>query len=191
MNPFQIFLAAHGQELLKSKLRIPSACCLSTIGLDGYPNARFVAFKEMKNEAFIVCGPLHSRKSVEMTHDPKVALTFWWTATEIQVRIQGDAVQIPASDADKYFRERAREVQIISLVSMQGQPVEDMEALNSKLLEKEAALENEDIQRPENWGGYAINPLRIEFLEFNSSRFHKRTLFQKEGDLWTMKLLQP
>jgi pyridoxamine 5'-phosphate oxidase len=191
MNPFQIFLAVHEQELLKNKLRIPSACCLSTIGLDGYPNARFVAFKEMKEETFIVCGPPHSRKSIEMAHDPKVALTFWWTATEMQVRIQGDAIQIPAGDADKYFKERARKVQIISLVSMQGEPVGDMETLNKKLLEKEAALENEEIQRPENWGGYAINPLRIEFLEFNASRFHKRSLFQKKGGLWTMSLLQP
>ena len=44
-----------------------------------------------------------------MAQNPKVALTFWWTATEVQVRIQGLANQIPATDADKYFRERDRE----------------------------------------------------------------------------------
>jgi len=191
MNPFQIFLAAYKEELDKSKLRIPSACCLSTIGLDGYPNARFVAFRELKDEAFVVCGTLSSRKGLEITRDQKVALTFWWTATEKQVRIQGDAHQISAADADRYFLQREREAQIVASVSEQGEPMEDISALNAKFSAKEKELKNQEVPCPEHWGGYAIHPLRIEFFEFDSGRFHKRTLFKKDGSNWLMEMLQP
>ncbi len=190
-NPFLAFEEMYQEELRQSKLRLPSACCLSTIGLDGYPNARFVALKEMKDNIFIVCGSLDSRKGIEIRQDPKVALTFWWTVTEKQIRIQGDATQISKIEADRYFYEREREAQIVSTISKQGDEIENIEELNNKYIQEELRLKNNDIKRPENWGGFAISPLRIEFLEFNTNRFHKRTAFQKQDDTWIVKLLQP
>ena len=56
-----------------------------------------------------------------------------------------------------------------------------MNVLTRRLLAKEAELKDDEVQRPENWGGYAIGPVRIEFLEFNASRFHKRTFFKRKA----------
>ncbi len=47
------------------------------------------------------------------------------------------------------------------------------------------------IPRPESWGGYRLQPLRIEFLEFSVSRLHHRMLFQRRDDGWTVTMLQP
>src|SRR5215217_8011137 len=111
MNPFQLFKDWYGLELQLAKVRIPSACCLSTSGLDGYPNARFVSLKDVVDNTFIVTGPMSSRKGNEIDRSNKVALTFWWTETERQVRIQGEAKKISAQLADKYFFERSRNSQ--------------------------------------------------------------------------------
>ena len=190
MNPFQIFSDWYEEEIKNSPANI-SACCLSTIGLDGYPNSRFVSLKEIKNESFVVTGPLNSRKGLEIQNSNKVALSFWFTATERQVRVQGDAAQIAAAEADKYFSERNREAQIVSYVSEQGKRLEDAEILNKKYEAAERLFKNQEILRPANWGGYLIAPVRIEFMEFKKSRFHHRTLFYKNENLWEKELLQP
>ena len=191
MNPLQLFTQWYNEELKLTKVRIPSACCLSTIGLDDFPNARFVSLKEIVEDAFIVTGPLASRKGLEIGKCNKVALTFWWTETERQVRIQGEAIEIADNLADKFFWERPFDSQIVSLISRQGEEINDIETLNKKYQETEAVFSDKTISRPDNWGGYSINPKRIEFMEFKSTRFHDRKLFEIKNGQWTLKQIQP
>ena len=105
-NPIALFLKWFDEESAMSEANIPSAVCLSTLGLDGFPNARFVSLKKVRNDSFVVTGPLQSRKGIEIEADNKVALTFWWTGTERQVRIQGGASKITESLATIYFDAR-------------------------------------------------------------------------------------
>ena len=190
-SPVEIFNKWLGEELNLTKVSIPTACCLSTIGTDNFPNARFVSFKGIVENNFIITGTLTSRKGLEIIENNKVALTFWWTSTERQVRIQGNATQISNQLADKYFDERNRDSQIVSIVSNQGQTINDIETLNKKYQETESSSYNQLLTRPENWSGYSIQPIRIEFLEFNPTRFHNRKLYQLINGQWTKTELQP
>lgn len=190
-NPIIIFKKWFDEELNLTKVRIPSACCLSTIGIDNYPNARFVSFKDVTENNFIVTGTLTSRKGLEIKETDKVALTFWWTETERQIRIQGNAKVISKELADKYFAERNRDSQIVSIVSNQGQELNDFETLNKKYQETETNFSDQLLTRPENWGGYSIQPIRIEFLEFKPTRFHDRKLYKLTNGQWTKTELQP
>lgn len=190
-SPIKIFQKWFDEELQLTEVRIPSACCLSTIGIDNYPNARFVSLKEINENKFIVTGPLTSRKGIEINNFNKVALTFWWTESERQVRIQGNALPISNQLADKYFSERSRESQIVSIVSHQGQQLDDINTLNKNYQETEKSFVNQVLNRPENWGGYYIEPIRIEFLEFKPTRFHERQLYQLKNGEWIITKLQP
>jgi pyridoxamine 5'-phosphate oxidase len=191
MDPIIKFQQWYKEELQSSTASIPSACCLSTIGTDGYPNARFVSLKEIKNDSFIITGPLLSRKGIEISAIPKVALTFWWEATQRQIRIQGDASIINETEADKYFQERNRESQIVSYASMQGKTINDISLLSQNYHDVEQQFHGSTIPRPDNWSGFSIMPLRIEFLEFKPTRFHERTLFERTSAGWKEELLQP
>ncbi len=191
VNPLAIFQNWFQQQLSFTKDRIPTACCLSTIGLDNFPNARFVSLKEIIDENFIVTGPLTSRKGREINENNKVALTFWWTETERQIRIQGIATPIALELADKYFYERSKDSQIVSIVSNQGQEIRNINELIDKYNHLDTLVPSTELKRPENWGGYAIRPVRIEFLQFQSTRFHNRQLFMLANDKWTEKQLQP
>lgn len=179
------------REMQVHKQKLPYACCLSTEGLDGFPNARFVSLKEIRNEEFVITGTLTSRKGEEINYNNKVALTFWWPETQQQVRIQGEARLISGSVLDSYFSERNRESQIVSVVSDQGKELHD---LNELILKFDAVANNteiSEIRRPDNWGGYAIVPFRIEFLVFSESRFHDRTLYERKDQIWQKKKIQP
>ncbi len=190
-SPIELFKQWYNQELKQTTVRIPSACCLSSIGIDNFPNTRFVSLKDILNDNFIVTGTVTSRKGIEIENSEKISLTFWWTETERQVRIQGNAFRINKQLADKYFSQRNRDSQIVSVVSLQGQELLDKEELSLKYNELELTNYDKEIERPENWGGFRIEPIRIEFLEFKPTRFHERTLFELINQEWKIKKLQP
>jgi len=190
-NPIEIFNDWYKMELEQSKVRIPSACCFSTIGQDGYPNSRFVSLKEVKGENFIITGPLNSRKGYDIKNTPKVSITFWWTETEKQVRIQGDAKRLLEPDSEKYFSKRNKNAKIVSSVFEQGKEIDTFTELRERFEAGKRKFENEIIQKPVLWSGFYIKPKRIEFMEFMQTRLHKRVLFTKQKDKWERTYLQP
>lgn len=190
-DPLRLFNQWFSEELQQSKLHLPAACCLSTLGLDGYPNSRFVSLKEVTLDAFVVTGPMDSRKGREIEHAPKASLSFWWTSTKRQVRIQGDVFKIPGTDAENYFSERNRDSKIVSTAFEQGKPISSIDRLQEVFLDQQLQWEGQQIQRPENWSGIRILPVRIEFMEFKESRLHQRTLYKKLNNQWNISILQP
>lgn len=191
IDPFGLFKNWYGEELQISRDPIPSACCLSTIGLDGYPNSRFVSLKKVTNDAFIIAGSVSSRKGQEIALCTKVALTFWWTHTQRQVRIQGDAVLIASSLADIYFKDRPRDAQIVCIISKQGEEWDAIESLRHKIETFEKTAGKIKLSRPKGWGGFSIKPVRVEFMDFKENRLHERFLYQKKNGGWITQRLQP
>ena len=51
--------------------------------------------------------------------------------------------------------------------------------------------EKNSIKRPENWGGYNVNPYSIEFWQGRDNRLHDRILYQKENNIWNHVRLSP
>lgn len=191
MNPIEQFEKWYKEETEKSSVRIPSACCLTSIGIDGYPNSRFVSLKEILENKFVITGPLNSKKGKELLSNPKTSLTFWWTETERQIRIQGNSIQIENELADKYFKERNKESQIVSQISQQGSVIEDLTELNALFEKRKIEYVDVEINRPSEWSGFYIIPKRIEFMAFKKSRFHFRELFTKKNNSWNKVILQP
>ncbi|WP_242155961.1 pyridoxine/pyridoxamine 5'-phosphate oxidase [Aestuariivivens sediminis] len=188
-NPIDIFNKWFFEEEKLTSVTIPTAVCLSTNGLDGFPNARVVSYKEISENNFIITGPLNSRKGMEIERSNKVALTFWWAETERQVRIQGLASKLSEELADKIFRSRDLNSQIVSSICKQGTEIDELQNLEAKILKR--ISKKTCVSRPKEWGGYSIKPLRIEFMEFKKNRFHIRSLFELENGSWIIKQIQP
>ena len=163
-----------------TKNTYPSACVLSTQGLDGFPNARNVSLKSIEKPYLIITGSTLSRKGKEIDAHPKVALTFWWEETKRQVRIQGTASVISEEDALFFFNDRSYESQIVSTISTQGAPAKELELLRVRF--RESVKRQQPINKPAHWSGWKIKPYRIEFLEFNDSRFHNRVLYTQSEE---------
>ena len=190
-NPFEIFEQWYHLALEQPNVKIPSACCFTSIGIDGFPNSRFVSLKDIKDDAFIISGPINSRKGIEVGSNPKVSLAFWWDRIDRQVRIQGEAVELSKSDAKSYFSKRSRTSQIVSTLFEQGEVLENFDELKNRFDFGLSHFENQDIPKPSSWSGFVIRPIRIEFMEFAATRLHKRTLYTKEKACWSKCYLQP
>ena len=188
-DPIPLFEKWFNEELNRTKVLIPTAVCLSTTGLDDFPNTRFVSYKELVEGAFIITGPLNSRKGVEIQRNPKVALTFWWPQTQRQIRIQGVASMIPKDWALRYFEARSMHSKAVSVVCNQGKVTHDLKSLEKKVLH--TLTDTENLTMPATWGGYAIQPIRMEFMEFKKNRFHDRKLFELKENAWSVIQIQP
>lgn len=191
MDPFVQFQDWYNHQIETTAASLPAACCLSTIGLDGCPNARFVSLKALEKDKFIITGPLESRKGLEIKKISKAALTFWWDETQRQVRIQGDVEFLEKEIADRYFKERNKASQLVSFYSHQGEEIENRIEWENGYYAEEEKHKMKNIERPVNWGGFVIHPTRIEFMEFKKTRLHQRDVFILEKENWKTQHLQP
>jgi pyridoxamine 5'-phosphate oxidase len=65
---------------------------------------------------------------------------------------------------------------------------EDIKGL--KNLEKEVS--GSEIKRPENWGGFLVKPVEVEFWQGRPNRLHDRIRYQLQNDFsWKIDRLAP
>lgn len=189
-DPFQQF-RVWLDEAIDSQVPEVNAMCLSTLGLNGFPNARIVLLKEM-DHGFVFFTNYESEKGQEIASNPKASLTFFWPDLERQVRIMGEIEKISQSESDTYFHSRPKGSQIGAWTSPQSRVLKNSEELNSLLKKMEKRFETEPISRPAHWGGYRLLPIRIEFWQGRPSRLHDRISYQKqENGNWEIVRLAP
>lgn len=176
--------------------------CLSTVGPDGRPAARYVLLKAVDGRGLVWYTNYGSRKAREVDRNPAAALTFWWAGSERSVRVEGDVARVSAEESDAYFESRPAMSRLGAWASEQSEEVEGREVLEKrwdKLMEEymPGGKDSEpvkEIKRPEGWGGYRLVPTRIEFWKGRSSRLHDRVVFERESadsKTWSQKRLQP
>ncbi|KNC65980.1 pyridoxamine-phosphate oxidase [Pseudoalteromonas rubra] len=190
-NPIEQFLSWWQQAKAQPNLKQRSAVCVSTIDEQGFPCGRFVDLKAVSDAGFTFCTHLGSQKGQDLRRNPKVAMTAWWDALGYQVRVKGLAYEISRADALRYWQSRSHDAQLTTLVCQQSQPLVSMQAVTSKLETLGNDFQAQTIPLPEDWGGFVIQPLSIEFLTFKENRLHERELYQHENGAWCKTQLQP
>jgi pyridoxamine 5'-phosphate oxidase len=190
-NPLALFTEWYAAAQAADPRKHRGAVCVSTIDEQGFPDGRFVDLKAASEEGFIFCTHLDSHKGSALARNPRAALTFWWDHLERQVRVVGQAERIADAQADSFFQERSRDAQLTSWTSQQSAPLDDPGLLDQRLRVLQEQFAGKTIPRPENWGGYCIVPLRIEFLTFKANRLHERLLFFRNDQSWNLQWLQP
>lgn len=169
-----------------------NAMTVSTIGLDGYPKNRVVLLKKYTYEGFIFYTNYSSEKGKAIEQNPHVCLSFFWHKAERQVIIKGTAEKVAENLSDGYFESRPRGSQLGALASNQSGVVKDRNYLEEKLASLEEQYKGKDIPRPENWGGYLVRPIEIEFWQGRPNRLHDRIRYQLQSDFnWLIHRLSP
>lgn len=190
-NPLDMFndwydFATHSDQIAE-----PYAMSLATIGEDGFPRGRIVLLREVNHDGFIFYTNYDSQKGKSILENQKVCLSFFWDKLEQQVIIKGLAEKIEVRKSDDYFHKRPVESQIGALVSLQSSVI----AMDADLGEEVKNLSREyagkEVPRPENWGGYLVKPVEIEFWQGRPSRLHDRLRFSLNEGKWRKERLAP
>ena len=165
---------------------------LATSSKEAVPSARIVLLKEFTLEGFVFFTNYNSFKGHELAENPKACLVFYWKELERQVRITGIVKKISDSENDIYFKSRPALSQIGAVVSPQSQLIESRDWLDKKFNDTVEKLENNEIQRPTQWGGYIVKPVIFEFWQGRPSRLHDRIQYSlEEKGNWKIERLAP
>jgi len=189
-NPFKQF-ERWLNEAFDAKANEPTAMVLATASLQGIPSSRIVLLKAFSEQGFGFFTNYTSRKGEEIEANHHVALLFHWPELERQVRVEGIAARTSASVSDEYFNSRPYESRLSAVISNQSQVVPDREYLEMLWSGQQHQSFAQGINRPLYWGGYLVEPLRIEFWQGRSNRLHDRILFSKKGEDWVISRLAP
>ena len=190
-DPITRFREWHREASASEAGSRPDAMCLSTVEGDGTPHARFVDLKEVRDDGFVFGTNYTSPKSAHIEANPRVALTFWWGHVKRQVRVAGRATRITEGDAEALFRRRRREAQLVSWAFEPSEVLPGDTSPGDLLDAVHERFGSGEVPRPPHWGGYVVAPDRIEFLDFEDSRAHRRVLYERHHGEWTASELQP
>ena len=168
-----------------------NAMALATVDRDGRPSNRMVLLKGVDERGFIFYTNYDSRKGLELADNPNAALTFYWPDLERQVCLAGKVSRLPREESEAYHRRRPRGSQLATWASNQHDAVADRAALDAKWSEMAQRFPAEVPLAP-NWGGYVLQPDRIEFWQGRPSRLHDRFRYLRQADgSWKLERLAP
>ena len=173
----------------------PNAMVLSTTGEDGIPSSRTVLLRGVDADGLVFYTDRSSRKGRALAAHPVATLLFPWYALHRQVIVTGDVTEVSDAESDAYWASRPLGSRIAGTASRQSQPIASRGELESRVHELEVLHHgDEDVPRPERWGGYRVRPWRVEFWQGRTSRLHDRLVFTRDREApggWTIQRLQP
>ena len=147
--------------------------------------------KDIDHRGVVFYTGMKSRKSRAMSNNGLAAATFVWVPLHRQVRFEGTVKEVGAGQADAYFASRPRGAQIAAHASQQSERVESRSVLDERYRELEAGFGDGEIPRPPTWGGWRLEPGRVEFWQGQPNRFHDRVVYTRSGEGWAMERLAP
>ena len=180
-------------EAIDSEIVEPNAMTLATVNSNGQPTARVVLLKAASENGFEFFTNYDSPKGKDIEFNNKVALVFLWKDLERQIRIEGLAEKLSREKSQVYFQSRPRGSQIGAWASPQSQVIADRNLLEEEVEKISEQYENVDpLPCPDNWGGYIVKPVQIEFWQGRPDRLHDRFRYRQSADNnWIVERLAP
>lgn len=179
------------KEAQNAQILEPNTMLLATSGAQNIPNIRAVLLKIFDEKGFVFFTNYSSDKAREIEQNPNVALEFLWLDLERQVRIIGKCEKISYAESLAYFMKRSRGSQIGAWVSEQSNIISSRKLLSMALEKMKKKFESGKVPLPDFWGGYRVNPSKMEFWQGRESRLHDRILYTKEYNRWKISRLAP
>jgi pyridoxamine 5'-phosphate oxidase len=191
-NPIELFQEWFLSADQTDNVDESNAMTLSTIGTDGFPKSRVVLLKKFTWEGFIFYTNYSSEKGKAIANNNNVCLSFFWPSLEQQIIIKGKAEKIAENLSDGYFESRPDGSKLGAWASNQSSVVSSREELDQNLKSFETKYKNQEIPRPDHWGGFIVKPESIEFWQGRPNRMHDRIRYTLQKDFnWKMERLAP
>lgn len=172
----------------------PNAMVVGTIDPGERPSSRTVLLRGLDDTGLLFYTNRQSRKGRALAHRAAASALFPWYALQRQVIVTGSVELLDDAASDAYFAARPRASQIAARASHQSDAIGSRGDLEDAFARETARWEAEDeVPRPDFWGGYRLVAEEVEFWQGRRSRLHDRLVYRRgaDGRTWELHRLQP
>ncbi|MEK5765889.1 pyridoxamine 5'-phosphate oxidase [Acinetobacter schindleri] len=192
LDPHEQFLLWFNHALA-AQLHEPYAMSLATANAQGRPHVRTVLLRGATPDGYAFYTNYDSQKGMDLEVNPYAELLFYWQEQERQIRVSGRVIKISEEESTDYYHKRPRDSQIAAHVSTpQSGVIASRDELQQRFWDYHDTMANqEQLDKPEFWGGYRLVPDYYEFWQGRPNRLHDRLSYTKNDDAWTLQRLMP
>ena len=176
-------------EAARAQVLDYSAMALATSSGDG-PSVRTVLLKGLDPRGLRWFTDKGSEKGQALRANPRAELLFHWRELDRQVRVRGTVTELSDDESDAYFYSRPLGSQLAAATSAQSRAVASREELEARYRTL-SETHSESVPRPQDWGGFLLQPDQYEFWQGRESRLHDRLQYQVVDGGWVIQRLQP
>lgn len=169
-------------------VREPKALALATADQRGRPSTRIVAVNEVTDEGFVFATHVNSQKGRELTRNPWASGVLYWRETSQQISVSGAVEVLGTETADAKWLERPLFTHPASVTSRQSEELLDMAAFQAEVARLADAG---PLPRPATYVACLLRFDSVEFWANGENRVHQRLRYDRDGDGYTVRRLQP
>lgn len=177
------------QEALEYGIHEPHSMTLSTVGVDGTPDARILILKDVDAAGWYFASSANSMKGIQLNNNPGVSLTFYWSMIGKQVRIRGTATPMDRERSAEDFLNRGTVARAIALIDKQSSILEQQHDFHAALTEQLDRLRRDPAIISSSWTLYRVKAYEVEFWQADQERKHTRLKYQLQDGRWIKTLL--
>lgn len=190
MTQFDVWL----KQAIDANLQDPTAMVVATVDSEGQPSQRIVLLKNSDENGFVFFTNLASRKAQELKQNNKISLHFPWHALERQVIVYGEVEPLSVKENMAYFVSRPKESQLAAWASKQSHPISSRKMLMETFERMKHKFSQGEMPTPDFWGGFRVNPSKVEFWQGGEFRLHDRIMYSRnksDSSVWDIQRLAP
>lgn len=187
--PYLLFKEKYDQALNLNQKNIEAISIASFDKEKNEVDSRFVNLKFVDNEKFIFFSNYHSPKSLAMISHNQISALFFWSSSNVQIRMKATIKKTSHKYNQNYFENRSLKKNALAISSSQSDlasSYEDVIKNYNKVYRKGNLREC-----PDYWGGFEFIPYYFEFWEGHESRINKRYVYKKIDTKWEKSIIQP
>ncbi|MFD2232595.1 phenazine biosynthesis FMN-dependent oxidase PhzG [Phaeospirillum tilakii] len=170
-------------------VREPRALALATVDDRHQPSSRIVVINEISDTGVLFSTHAGSQKGRDLALNPVCSGVLYWRETCQQIVLAGRARRLPDDKADALWLARPFEAHPMSVAARQSEDLLDVEALRLKA--RRLAQVEGPLPRPAGYAVFEIALTSLEFWSNGTERLHERLRYDRDGDGWTSRRLQP
>ncbi|MFG2039761.1 phenazine biosynthesis FMN-dependent oxidase PhzG [Dactylosporangium sp. NPDC048998] len=170
-------------------VREPGVLALATAGSDGRSASRMVQTLRLDADGLLFTSHAGSVKGRHIAETGWASGVLYWRENGRQITLAGRVTRLPDADSDALWAARPAATHPMSVASEQSAPLDDEAALRAAA--RRLADQGAPLTRPAQWCGYRLTPSTVEFWEADADRLHRRLRYDRTGDGWLGRRLQP
>jgi pyridoxamine 5'-phosphate oxidase len=189
-EPYELF-TSWLEQALAARLLDATAMVLSTASREGVPSARVVLLKGHDERGLVFYTRHDAQKVAELSENPHASCLFHWRELDRQVRFEGGVASVSLEESRAYFASRPRSSQLAACATS-GLMRVTAEALEESFAAAVKEWDGRHVEMPADWGGFRVNPRRVEFWQGRPNRLHDRLVYERNSEgAWERYRLAP